>query len=100
MLLVDVSFEPSHGLRARLFQVDLAQHEAAAIVLSERPRHGGNSVLRWMAGDVSIEKDAGDNSKPSKKKSRERIDEIVALIKGLERATTYEVYDCSRYSRY
>jgi phage terminase large subunit-like protein len=66
-----------------------------AIVLSERLRHGGNPVLRWMAGNVSIEKDAADNWKPSKKKSCERIDGIVALIMGLERATTFDssVYD-------
>ena len=61
-----------------------------ALVLSERLRHGGNPVLRWMAGNVSIEKDAADNWKPSKKKSRERIDGIVALIMGLERATTWQ----------
>jgi phage terminase large subunit-like protein len=60
------------------------------VVLSGRLRHGGNPVLRWMAGNVSIEKDAADNWKPSKKKSRERIDGIVALIMGLERATAYQ----------
>jgi phage terminase large subunit-like protein len=58
------------------------------IVLSGRLRHGGNPVLRWMAGNVSLETDAADNWKPSKKKSRERIDGIVALIMGLERAST------------
>ena len=35
-------------------------------------------------------KNDSDNWKPSKKKSRERIDGIVALIMGLERATTEE----------
>jgi hypothetical protein len=37
---------------------------------------------------VSIEKDAADNRKPSKKKSIERIDGIVALIITLDRAST------------
>jgi phage terminase large subunit-like protein len=60
------------------------------VVLSGRLRHGGNPVLRWMAGNVSIETDAADNWKPSKKKSRERIDGIVALIMALERATMDE----------
>ena len=41
----------------------------------------------WRATS-SIETDAADNWKPSKKKSRERIDGIVALIMGLDRATT------------
>jgi phage terminase large subunit-like protein len=45
--------------------------------------HGGNPVLRWMANNVSLETDAADNWKPSKKRSRERIDGIVALIMGV-----------------
>jgi phage terminase large subunit-like protein len=67
------------------------------LVLSGKIAHGGNPVLRWMAGNVSIEKDAADNWKPSKKKSIERIDGIVALIMGIDRATTQpsnrSVYD-------
>ena len=58
------------------------------LVLSEKIGHGGNPVLRWMAGNVSLEKDAADNWKPSKKKSIERIDGIVALIMGIDRAST------------
>jgi phage terminase large subunit-like protein len=50
------------------------------LVLSGRIAHGGHPVLRWMAGNVSLEKDAADNWKPSKKKSIERIDGIVALV--------------------
>jgi len=57
------------------------------VVLSGRLAHGGHPVLRWMASNVSIEKDAADNWKPSKKKSPERIDGIVALIMGLDRAS-------------
>lgn len=58
------------------------------LVLSGKIAHGGNPVLRWMAGNVSIEQDAAGNWKPSKKKSIERIDGIVGLIMGLDRATT------------
>jgi phage terminase large subunit-like protein len=57
------------------------------VVLSKRLRHGGHPVLRWMAGNVSIEQDAADNWKPSKKKSCERIDGIVALIMALDLAS-------------
>jgi hypothetical protein len=35
--------------------------------------HAGHVILRWMAGSVTIEQDAGDNQKPSKKRSVERI---------------------------
>ena len=41
-----------------------------------------------MASNVSIETDAADNWKPSKKKSPERIDGIVALVMAIDRATT------------
>ncbi len=60
------------------------------LVLGQKLAHGGHPVLRWMAGNVSIEKDAADNWKPSKKKSTERIDGIVALIMGVDRATCGE----------
>jgi phage terminase large subunit-like protein len=58
------------------------------LVRAGKLSHGGHPVLRWMAGNVSLETDAADNWKPSKKKSIERIDGIVALIMGLDRATT------------
>ncbi len=68
--------------------------ELEALVLSGRIRHGGNAVLRWMAGNVSVEQDAAGNLKPSKKKSTEKIDGIVALVMALGRAmvTEPEVY--------
>jgi phage terminase large subunit-like protein len=50
------------------------------LVLSGELAHGGHPVLRWMADNVSLETDAADNWKPSKKKSRERIDGIVGTI--------------------
>jgi hypothetical protein len=50
------------------------------LVLSERLAHAGHPVLRWMAGNASLETDAADIWKPSKKKSIERIDGIVTLI--------------------
>ena len=59
------------------------------VVLSGRLIHAGHPVMRWMAGNVSLETDAADNWKPSKKKSRERIDGIVALIMGLEGASKH-----------
>ena len=37
-------------------------------------------MLKWMANNVSLETDAADNWKPSQKRSRERIDGIVATI--------------------
>jgi len=48
--------------------------------------HGGNPVLRWMAGNARVRQDDNENIMPSKAKSRERIDGIVACIIALGRA--------------
>lgn len=53
-------------------------------------RHGGNPVLRWMADNLTVKSDAAENYKPDKEKSTERIDGIVALIMGLDRAIRQE----------
>ena len=60
--------------------------------------HGGNPVLRWMAGNVVMRQDPAGNIKPDKEKSTEKIDGIVALIMGLDRCirnagSTTSVYD-------
>ena len=60
--------------------------ELEKLVVSGKLRHGANPVLRWMASNVAVETDAAGNLKPSKKKSTERIDGIVAAIMALDRA--------------
>src|SRR5262245_6130541 len=60
--------------------------ELEKLVVSGKLKHGAHPVLRWMASSVSVEMDAAGNLKPSKKKSTERIDGIVAAIMGLGRA--------------
>ena len=42
--------------------------------------------MRWAAGNVAVEQDAAGNIKPSKKKSTERIDPIIAAVMALGRA--------------
>jgi phage terminase large subunit-like protein len=59
--------------------------ELEALVLSEKIAHAGHPVLRWMAANTSVERDAADNRKPSKKSSTEKIDGIVATIMALSR---------------
>ena len=59
--------------------------ELEKLVLSKSLRHGGQPVLRWMASNVAVEIDAAGNLKPSKSKSRERIDGITALCMALGR---------------
>ena len=74
-----------------------AMKELYKLLLEGRINHGGNPVLRWMAGNVVAEIDAAENIKPSKKKATEKIDGIVALIMALDRCVRHEqtgsVYD-------
>jgi phage terminase large subunit-like protein len=56
------------------------------LVRSGRLVQAAHPVLRWMAGNVMLEKDAADNWKPSKRRFKEKIDGIVALIMALGRA--------------
>jgi len=60
--------------------------ELETLVRSRRLHHGGHPVLTWCANNVVTEEDATGNLKPSKRKSTERIDGIVALITALARA--------------
>lgn len=50
------------------------------LVTSSRLRHGANPILRWQASHVAAEMDAAGNIKPSRKKSTEKIDGIVAGV--------------------
>lgn len=47
--------------------------------------HGGNPVLKWMAGNVVMRQDPAGNIKPDKEKSVEKIDGIGASIMALDR---------------
>jgi phage terminase large subunit-like protein len=60
--------------------------ELERLVMSHQMAHGNNPVLNWMADNVVASQDPAGNIKPDKDKSRERIDGIVALIMGLDRA--------------
>ena len=74
-----------------------SKKELYKLILEGMFVHGGNPVLRWMAGNVVAEIDAAENIKPSKKKSTEKIDGIVAWIMALDRMIRHEmqgsVYD-------
>lgn len=55
-------------------------------VLSGRLLHTGDPVLTWNMANVTIEQDAAGNIKPSKAKSKDRIDGVVALTLAISRA--------------
>jgi phage terminase large subunit-like protein len=49
-------------------------------VLERKMQHNSNPLLRWQAGNVIVETDPAGNRKPTKAKSLDRIDGIVAAI--------------------
>lgn len=49
-------------------------------LLSGRMRHNGNPVLAWEAGNIVVDTDASGNRKPTKNRSFDKIDGIVAAI--------------------
>lgn len=53
------------------------------VIEGTRLNHFGHPILTWNAGNCCVETDANGNIKPSKKKSEERIDGIVAAIMAL-----------------
>ena len=63
-----------------------ATKEFYKLLMQAQIVHGGNPVLRWMAGNVVVETDAAENIKVTKAKSPEKIDGIVASIMALDRA--------------
>ena len=60
--------------------------ELETLIVGRKLKHGGDPVARWAASNVTAEKDAAGNTKPSKGKSTEKIDPIVALVLAISRA--------------
>ena len=56
------------------------------LILGHQIRHGQHPVLTWCVGNVACEQDAAGNIKPSKAKSKKKIDGVVALCMALGRA--------------
>ncbi len=61
-------------------------------MLGRKLLHGGHLVLRWMTSNVSLEADAADNWKPSKK-SIERIDGMLIMTLDCATRQAEQYYD-------
>lgn len=74
-----------------------AMKEVERAVKSRKFRHGDHPVLRWNMGNMVADMDPAGNVKPSKARSSEKIDGIVAAIMAIGRASQGEgggsVYD-------
>ena len=86
------------AVRQTFAGLSAATKELERLVLGGQVGHGGNPVLRWMVDNVTVQRDANANIKPDKRKSRNKIDGVVALVNALDRAMRKEgkgpsVYD-------
>lgn len=52
--------------------------------------HGGDEVLEWMMGNVSLRFDPSGNIKPDKSKSGDKIDGVVSAVMAIGEALTFE----------
>lgn len=58
------------------------------LILAGRLVHGGHPVLAWQIDNAVIDRDPADNIKPTKSRSTDRIDGVVATIMALGAATS------------
>ncbi|NBW09717.1 MAG: terminase large subunit [Caulobacteraceae bacterium] len=80
----------SDGLSVVAFGQGYASMSPAAkdfetLILAKKIRHDGHPVLRWCLGNCTIESDAAGNIKPSKSKSTEKIDALIASVMAVAR---------------
>lgn len=74
--------------------------EFETLVKAKKLHHGNHPILSWMADNVCVEQDASGNYRPSKKKSTEKIDGIVAGIMALAMHTQQPAEEASIYETY
>jgi phage terminase large subunit-like protein len=70
----------------RMPSLTSASKEFEKLILSGRLRHDGNPILRWNVSHVVADEDGNGNIKPSKDRSRDKIDGVSAVVTALARA--------------
>lgn len=68
-------------------------------VTSKSLKHDGNPVLSWAMSNVVTEQDFAGNARPSKRKSTERIDPVVAAVVALAASLHDERVSASIYEK-
>lgn len=81
---------PTDGFGQGFAQMSFPSKEFEKCVLDGKMAHGGDEVLRWMMGNVTLQIDPAGNIKPDKSKSGDKIDGAVASIMALGEALRFE----------
>lgn len=71
---------PVTGFNQGMVSMSHPTKEYEREIRAGRHNHGGNPVMRWMIGNVSVKRDHNGNYRPDKDKSSEKIDGVVADI--------------------
>ena len=74
---------PAKEIRQGFLSLSPPTKELKRLVAEKRLRHGGHPILRWMAGNSVASTDDQENVKLSKKKSREKIDGLAAIVNAI-----------------
>ena len=72
--------------------------ELQRLVLSERYRHGGNPVMRWMVDNLAVRMDPAGNVKPDKDTAADKIDGVAAAVNALKECMDAEPAAPSKYA--
>lgn len=78
---------PVEFIRQGFLSLSAPTKELKRLAMGKRIRHGGNPVMKWMAGNAVAVADEAQNIKLSKKKSRLKIDGMAALVNAVAAAT-------------
>ena len=74
-----------------------AMQELERAYIAGNLRHGGDHVLNWCASNLIARRDANNNTAPDKKRSPEKIDDMVAMLMaigvGLGQGQTTSMYE-------
>lgn len=71
--------------------------ELERLILAHELRHSHHPVMTWTVANVAKEEDAAGNIKPSKSKSKKKIDGVVSLTMALGRSMVREMTQGSVY---
>jgi len=84
-LVIDLQNEgvPMEPFGQGFVSMSAPSKQLEALILGKEIIHNNNPVLKWMIANTVMEEDAAGNIKPSKKKSSEKIDGVVALVMAL-----------------
>ncbi|HYI31406.1 MAG TPA: terminase TerL endonuclease subunit [Bradyrhizobium sp.] len=84
MLELEQDGLPVKRLNQGFYTLSPPSKELERLMTGDMIEHGNHPVLTWMARNAGYEQDAAGNIKPSRAKSKEKIDGIAALVNAIE----------------